>query len=63
VIDAKLICCLVETIIQLRKLGHSVILVTSGAVSIGCLRLVRFFSLLPTPEKYLHHRASNQPHT
>jgi cell shape-determining protein MreC len=46
VIDAKLICCLVETIIQLRKLGHSVILVTSGAVSIGCLRLVHTFSLL-----------------
>ncbi len=30
---------LVETLCQLRRLGHQVILVTSGAVGIGCARL------------------------
>lgn len=33
------ICSLVEEICRLRKAGHAVILVTSGAVSVGCLRL------------------------
>jgi len=30
---------LVETIAQLKRLGHSVVLVSSGAVGVGCLRL------------------------
>ncbi|MBD1860421.1 glutamate 5-kinase [Trichocoleus desertorum] len=33
------IAALVETLSQLRQLGHSVILVSSGAVGVGCARL------------------------
>lgn len=33
------IAALVETLVQLRRLGHAVILVSSGAVGVGCARL------------------------
>lgn len=38
-LNMSLICSLAETLVKLRKLGYDVILVTSGAVSIGCSRM------------------------
>lgn len=38
-LNIALFCALVETICALRDEGHDVVLVSSGAVSVGCLRL------------------------
>lgn len=38
-LNIRLIAALVDSICKLRRLGFDVILVTSGAVSVGCLRL------------------------
>ena len=41
------IASLVETLTQLRQLGHHIVLVSSGAVGIGCSRL----KLIEKPKK------------
>lgn len=38
-LDIGIICRLVETLCKLRRQGHNVVLVTSGAVSIGSMRM------------------------